>query len=100
MKKALLLLTIATLFLASCGKEELTPDGGVVLNCVKPAYLKAVDTVALISPAYFTPMENVEATANVLRSWGLVPVIGPNVGKIADGKYAGTVDETSNHRRA
>ena len=79
MKKALLLLTIATLFLASCGKEELTPDGGVVLNCVKPAYLKAGDKVALISPAYFTPMENVEATANVLRSWGLVPVIGPNV---------------------
>lgn len=97
MKKALLLLTIATLFLASCGKEEVipepNPDGNVVLKCAKPAYLSAGDTVALISPAYYTPMENVEATANVLRSWGLVPVIGPNVGKIADGKYAGTVEE-------
>ena len=38
-------------------------------------------------------MENVEATADVLRSWGLVPVIGPNVGKVVDGKYAGTVEE-------
>ena len=97
MRKTLLLLTIATLVFASCGKEEVrpepTPDGNLVLNCVKPAYLNTGDTVALISPAYYTPMENVEATANVLRSWGLVPVIGPNVGKIVDGKYAGTVDE-------
>ncbi len=97
MRETLLLLTIATLFFASCGKEEVwpepTPDGNLVLKCVKPAYLNTGDTVALISPAYYTPMENVEATANVLRSWGLVPVIGPNVGKIVDGKYAGTVDE-------
>ncbi len=97
MRKTLLLLTIATLVFASCGKEEVRPepipDGNLVLNCEKPAYLSDGDTVALISPAYYTPMENVEATANVLRSWGLVPVIGPNVGKIVDGKYAGTVDE-------
>ncbi len=97
MRKTLLLLTFATLVFASCGKEEVrpepTPDGNLVLSCVKPAYLSAGDTVALISPAYYTPMENVEATANLLRSWGLVPVIGPNVGKIVDGKYAGTVAE-------
>lgn len=41
LKKALLLLTIATLFFTSCEKEEVTPeptpDGGVVINCVKPA---------------------------------------------------------------
>ena len=97
MKKAFLILTIATLVLASCKKEEIhpvpTPSGDGVTNCVKPAYLSAGDTVALISPAYYTPMENVEATANVLRSWGLVPVIGPNVGKLVDGKYAGTAAE-------
>ncbi len=55
MRKTLLLLTLATLFFASCGKEEVrpepTPDGNMVLNCVKPAYLTAGDTVALISPA-------------------------------------------------
>lgn len=38
-------------------------------------------------------MENVEKTADVLRSWGLEPVVGPNVGKVVDGRYAGTVDE-------
>ena len=65
----------------------------VVLNCVKPDYLSAGDRVALISPSYFTPMENVEKTADVLRSWGLEPVIGPNVGKVVDGRYAGTVAE-------
>ena len=91
------MLTVAALVLASCGKENVNPnpapDGPVVLSCVLPAYLEAGDTVALISPSYYTPMENVEATADVLRSWGFVPVIGPNVGKLVDGKYAGTVDE-------
>ena len=97
MRKVTLLLVIAALAFVSCGKEEVTPeptpDGTVMLNCVKPAYLNAGDTVALISPSYYTPMENVEATADLLRSWGFVPVIGPNVGKVVDGKYAGTVAE-------
>ena len=62
-------------------------------NCSKPPYLKSGDKVALISPAYFTPMENVEKTAEVLRTWGLEPVVGPNVGKTDAGKYAGTVSE-------
>ena len=49
--------------------------------------------MALISPSYFTPMENVEKTVDVLRSWGLEAVIGPNVGKVVDGRYGGTVAE-------
>ena len=97
MRKITLLLTIAALAFVSCRKEEINPnptsDRTVTLNCVKPAYLSAGDTVALISPSYYTPMENVDATADLLRSWGLVPVIGPNVGKVVDGKYAGTVAE-------
>ena len=97
MRKVSFLLTIAALAFMSCEKEEIkptpAPNGTVTLNCAKPAYLSAGDTVALISPSYYTPMENVEATANLLRSWGLVPVIGPNVGKVVDGKYAGTVAE-------
>ena len=83
--------------LTSCDDDDDTvvvdPNQPVVLNCEKPDYLKAGDKVALISPSYFTPMENVEKTADVLRGWGLEPVIGPNVGKVVDGRYAGTVAE-------
>lgn len=82
--------------LTSCSKddeENVNPDQPVVLNCVKPDYLKVGDKVALISPSYYTPMENVEKTADVIRSWGLDPVVGPNVGKVVDGRYAGTVAE-------
>ena len=97
MKKLTLLLTLAALVVASCGKENVepvqAPEGQLTLNCQKPAYLQAGDTIALISPSYYTAMENVEATADLLRSWGFVPVIGPNVGKVVDGKYAGTVAE-------
>ena len=92
--KKLLILALAALFFASCDKEVIpNPNGSVVLNCTQPAFLVAGDTVALISPSYYTPMENVEATADLLRSWGLVPIIGPNVGKVVDGKYAGTIAE-------
>lgn len=91
-------LTISGLLaLTSCTKEDVVrvmPEGsGIYLNPVKPDYLRPGDTVALISPSYFTPMENVEKTAEVLRGWGLVPVIGPNVGKVEAGRYAGTVEE-------
>ena len=65
----------------------------VTLCCKAPQYLKVGDKVALISPSYHTPMENVTKTAILLRSWGLVPVIGPHVGKVYMGKYAGTVEE-------
>lgn len=85
--------------LTSCSDDDnetkTSPQGGqeVTLNCTKPDFLKAGDRVALISPSYFTPMTNVEKTADVLRSWGLQPVVGPNVGKVVDGRYAGTIAE-------
>ena len=92
-----LALCALTITLTSCSDDDdnNVPDTPqpVSLNCVKPDYLKAGDKVALISPSYFTPMENVEKTADVLRSWGLEPVVGPNVGKVVDGRYAGTVNE-------
>ncbi|MBP5258781.1 MAG: LD-carboxypeptidase [Prevotella sp.] len=65
----------------------------VNLKCTQPEFLKPGDKVALISPSYFTPMENVYKTANLLRTWGLEPVIGPNVGKVEVGRYAGTLEE-------
>ena len=97
MKKILLLLSllIGVSVLTSCESDDdlLTTDEVLTLNCEKPEYLRLGDKVALISPSYFTPMENVEKTANLLRLWGFEPVIGPNVGKIVDGKYAGTIEE-------
>lgn len=65
----------------------------VTLKCTAPRFLHEGDKVALISPAYATSDENVTKAADVLRSWGMVPVVGPNVGKVYLGKYAGTVDE-------
>jgi len=101
MKKKLLWLCTAILTcittLTSCNEEDNPvipmPDEPDVLKCIKPDYLQAGDKVALISPSYFTPMENVEKTADLLRSWGLEPIVGPNVGKVVDGRYAGTVAE-------
>ena len=49
-------------------------------KCAAPAYLKAGDKVALITPSYYGSMENTRKAAKVLRSWGFKPVIGPNVG--------------------
>ena len=63
------------------------------LKCVVPAYLKAGDTVALITPSYFGKEENVRKAAKVLRSWGFVPVVGPNVGRKYMTHYGGTVEE-------
>lgn len=74
-----------------CCKEKC--EQSKVLNCVAPKFLKKGDKIALISPAYFTPMENVTKTAAVLREWGFVPVVGPNVGKVEALKYAGTLEE-------
>ena len=65
----------------------------VTLNCVCPPYLGSGDTVAIISPSYYTPMTTINSACNVLRNWGFVPVVGPNVGKVVDGKYGGTPEE-------
>ena len=96
------ILTYSTM-LTSCQEEDdyesTAPEQPVELNCKKPEYLKAGDKVALISPSYYTPMTNVEKTADLLRSWGLEPVIGPNVGKKTDGQYAGTVAQRVNDIR-
>jgi len=92
---AAILLFGSSTMLASCNNDENEVKTGKhkPLKCKRPDYLKPGDKVALISPSYFTPMENVEKTADVLRGWGLEPVIGPNVGKTFMGKYAGTVEE-------
>ena len=93
---SVILLFCGMIALTSCSEEDnVTPahDESVVINCMQPDYLKAGDKVALISPSYYTPMETVELVADVVRNWGLEPVIGPNVDKVLDGKLGGTVAE-------
>ena len=80
----------------------LVPDTAAkheVLHCVQPAFLKAGDKVALISPSYYTPASTLQNAANVVRSWGLVPVLGPNSDKQLDGKYAGTPEQRASDVR-
>jgi muramoyltetrapeptide carboxypeptidase len=74
-------------------KEIVVTSDAEPLMCVTPPFLQKGDKVALISPSYSTPMENVEKAADVLRSWGLEPVIGPNADKTYATKYAGTAAE-------
>lgn len=92
-----LMIGCSTCVMSSCkdddDKEVIEPPKEVSITCTRPQYLKAGDKIALISPSYFTPMENVEKTADVLRNWGFEPVVGPNVGKVVDERYAGTIAE-------
>lgn len=60
---------------------------------VIPPYLKAGDKVALVSPAYWVPEEAITQAAEVIREWGLTPVIGPHTTSLNMDAYAGTADE-------
>ena len=60
---------------------------------VRAPYLKAGDRVALVSPAYWVPEDAITQAADVLRSWGLQPVIGPHTTSLNVDAYSGTADE-------
>lgn len=87
---------LAALLLAAACSPKHTQDlreRTVTLSCTQPAFLQPGDKIALLSPSYHTPMENVEAAAAVLRGWGFEPVIGAHVGEVYRGKYAGRPKE-------
>ena len=65
----------------------------LVNKIVRPPYLVEGDKVALVSPAYWVPQEAIEQAAETIRSWGLLPVIGPHTNNINVNAYAGTIDE-------
>ena len=90
------LCSLAVLILLAACSPKHTQDlreRTVTLSCTQPAFLKSGDKIALLSPSYNTPMENVEAAATVLRGWGFEPVIGAHVGEVYRGKYAGRSKE-------
>ena len=49
--------------------------------------------MALISPAYWVPQEALKQAAEIIKEWGLQPVIGPNTNSLNVNAYAGTADE-------
>lgn len=92
MRKHVLAGLLALALLPSCTQEPMDKQT-LSLHCIQPPFLQKGDRIALISPSYSTPMENVEAASQILREWGFEPVVGPNVGKEYLGKYAGTPEE-------
>jgi muramoyltetrapeptide carboxypeptidase len=62
-------------------------------NITQPPHLKKGDKVALISPAYWVPQEAIQQAADIIKSWGLQPVIGPHTNNLNVNAYAGTADE-------
>jgi muramoyltetrapeptide carboxypeptidase len=60
---------------------------------VQPLYLNEGDKIALVSPAYWVPQEALQQAAEIMKSWGLQPVIGPHTNSLNVNAYAGTADE-------
>ena len=58
----------------------------------RPPALRPGDRVAIISPASSPDKKWTYGGAEVLRSWGLVPVFGKNVLK-HNGNFAGTIEQ-------
>lgn len=59
---------------------------------IRPPYLKEGDKVAIVSPSGAVAPELVDGAAEVLVSWGLVPVLGASA-KGKRGRFAGTDEE-------
>ncbi len=60
---------------------------------VQPPFLKAGDKVAFLSPSYWLAEEAIQQASDIVKSWGLNPVIGKHTGCIEAGAYAGTADQ-------
>ena len=60
---------------------------------VRPQNLKEGDKVALVSPAYWVPQEVMWQAAEMIKGWGLQPVIGPYTNNLNVNAYAGTAEE-------
>lgn len=88
MKKVLKLAAALLAVLTSCSQSP-----SVSLSCTEPPFLKPGDKIALISPAYHTPMTNVDTASIILRDWGFEPVVGANADKEYLGYYAGNAEE-------
>lgn len=58
-----------------------------------PPYLKKGDTIGLICPAGYMPLEKAQACINTLQEWGYRVKTGVTVGSSSSNYFAGTDDE-------
>ncbi|MBR1883175.1 MAG: LD-carboxypeptidase [Muribaculaceae bacterium] len=63
--------------------------------CKAPQFLRAGDKIAVIAPSSAAPSKYFDDGCSALRSWGLVPVVGPNAKKQYH-LWAGTVEQRKN----
>ena len=91
MKQSIISACALLAILSSCTRRTESP--AIDQLCLQPAPLKKGDKIALISPSYHTPMENVDTASMILRDWGFEPVVGVNADKEYLGAYAGTPKE-------
>jgi muramoyltetrapeptide carboxypeptidase len=61
-----------------------------------PRYLKSGDTVAIVCPAGFMPLEKMQTCINTLQSWGYKIKIGKTVGGNSQNYFSGTDEERLN----
>jgi len=60
------------------------------IKCIAPPFLRPGDRIAMISPAYYTPDENLDRAAEILHLWGFELTIGAHARCLDAGRYAGT----------
>lgn len=61
-----------------------------------PPYLKPGDTIGLVCPAGYMPIEKVQACINTLQQWGYHVTTGSTVGSASENYFSGTDDERLN----
>lgn len=61
-----------------------------------PPYLKKGDTIGILAPAGFMPLEKMQTCIDVLESWGYNIVLGTTAQSISDNYFSGTDTERLN----
>ncbi len=82
------------LFTRVNAQNEIDNSTEMTTGLIQPPYLKAGDTVAIVAPSGIlnNREREVQQAVELLRSWGLHPIVGSNVFKKAN-HFAGTDDE-------
>jgi muramoyltetrapeptide carboxypeptidase len=61
-----------------------------------PPYLKAGDTIGLVCPAGYMPMEKVQACIDTLQQWGFNVKTGSTIGSASENYFSGSDEERLN----